>query len=314
MDIVHLFYPVDAGMKEIPDTGQVLAIGDFDGVHLGHRSVLAEAARIAADKRLPLAVMTFNPHPREVLGMEGYARYLAPIHDRMRLFEELGVDLAYVTAFDRAFARVSPEHFIDRMLVPLRIDTVVVGFDFTFGHRGSGTTDTLARLCEGRIGVSVVPPFYLDGQKVSSTLIRDALAAGEMDKVMRYLGRPYRISGWVVQGDQRGRSIGFPTANLDLTAPYVIPANGVYAVRVSVDGVRREGVMNIGYKPTFQRESVEPTLEVHLLDFSGDLYGRTMKVDLIGYLRPERRFASVEELTAQIRRDIDAARHLLSSV
>lgn len=314
MNIVHLFYPVDGSMKDIPDTGQVLAIGDFDGVHLGHRSVLAEAARIAAAKRLPLAVMTFNPHPREVLGMEDYARYLAPIHDRMRLFAELGVDLAYVTAFDRAFARVSPEQFIDRMLVPLRIDTVVVGFDFTFGHQGSGTTDTLARLCEGRIDVCVVPPFYLDGQKVSSTLIRDALAAGDMDKVLRYLGRPYRISGWVVQGEQRGRRIGFPTANLDLTAPYVIPATGVYAVLVTVDGRRYEGVMNIGHKPTFRQDRAEPTLEVHLLDFSGDLYGRTLKVDLIGYLRPERRFASVEELTAQIRRDIDTARHLLSSV
>lgn len=312
MIINHLFYPLHISQQDLPKSGHVMAIGDFDGVHLGHRHVIGRAKAIASEANLPLSIMTFHPHPREVLGHSSYARYLAPIHDKMQLFSELGVDYTFVVSFDLAFAQVSPEHFVAHMLEHLHLHTVVVGFDFTFGHRGMGTVDTLRRLSDGKFDVEVVEPFHREGEKVSSTMIRDHLHHGRIDRAAEYLGRPYSIRGYIVHGDGRGRTIGFPTANMDLTAPYVIPRNGVYAVKVHVDGHTYQAVMNIGIKPTFTPEETKVSLEVHLLDYEGDLYGRTMKVEFIAFLRSEQPFESVELLVQQIHRDVDRARHLLS--
>jgi riboflavin kinase/FMN adenylyltransferase len=314
LKLIHLYYPLQLPIADLAEAERlVLAIGDFDGVHIGHRRVIGRAVEVAAAHRLPACVMTFNPHPREVLGHSGYSRYLAPIGDKLRLFESLCVDYTFVVTFDLAFARVSPEKFVEEMLVPLGVHTVVVGFDFTFGHKGKGTVETLRRLAEGRMNVEVVPPYLSEGEKVSSTLIREHLHLGELGPIRKYLGRYYAVQGKVVQGDRRGRQIGFPTANLEVTAPYVIPRNGVYAVRAYVDQVGYDGVMNIGTRPTFLPDEAQPSLEVHLLDFSGDLYGRTMRVEFVHFLRPEARFPNVDMLVEQIRRDIEEARHLLSS-
>jgi riboflavin kinase/FMN adenylyltransferase len=312
MKIVQLYYPLHASLPGMPDGPQVMAIGDFDGVHLGHRKVIGRAVEMARQEHLTAAVMTFHPHPREILGSPAYAHCLTPVHDKMNLFSELGVEVAYVVAFDHALSRVTPDMFVRHMLDPMNIRTVVVGFDFTFGRGGAGNADTLRQLCEPRIRVDVIPPHMLDGRKVSSTLIREQLAEGRVDLAARYLGEPYTLKGLVERGEGRGRTIGFPTANLHLTAPYVLPRTGVYAVRAVVGESCHNGVMNIGVKPTFGERDA-PTIEVHLFDFSGDLYGRSMQVQLIGYLRPERRFSSAGELVEQIRRDADEARHLLST-
>lgn len=313
MKIIHLFYPLQLPIHDFPMTEQVMAIGDFDGVHLGHRQVIGQAVRRAKELNLPASLMTFFPHPREVLGNSNYTRYLSPVHDKMQLFAELGVECTYIVSFDQAFARVSPEHFVLRMLAQMQLHTVVVGFDFTFGHKGQGTVDTLRTLSKDRMEVEVIEPFHRDGDKVSSTRIRELLGLGHLEQVSEYLGRHYFVHGWVIPGDGRGRTIGFPTANLELTAPYVVPRNGVYAVKVWIDEEVHNGVMNIGVKPTFTPDEVVPTLEAHVLDYEGDLYGKALKVEFIAYLRDERRFGSVEQLIEQIHKDVARARHLLSA-
>lgn len=313
--MIHLYHPLQQPIRDFPEhTKQVMAIGDFDGVHRGHRHVIGRAMEIAVREGLPSAIMTFNPHPREVLGQMKYSRYLAPIHDKMQLFASLGVDYTYIMTFDQAFAQISPEKFVEQILLAMSVQTVVVGFDFTFGHRGKGTADTLRELAAGKMGVEVVNPYHMDGEKVSSTRIREHLHLGELGPMKEYLGRYYSIRGMVVSGDRRGREIGFPTANLEVTAPYVIPRNGVYAVYATVGGEKHPAVMNIGTRPTFLKDAIHPNLEVHLLDFQGDLYGQMVMVEFVHFLRAEERFSSVELLVEQIHKDVGEARHLLSLV
>ncbi|MFC0215699.1 bifunctional riboflavin kinase/FAD synthetase [Paenibacillus chartarius] len=293
---------------------KVMAIGDFDGVHLGHREVIRRAVADAESLRAPAAVMTFDPHPREVLGIAKYAYSLTPLERKLELLEQLGVDIAYVVSFDEQLMRVTPEQFIERVLLPLGLDTAIVGFDFTFGHRGLGTPDSLAQLSKGAFAVEVIRPFEIEGSKVSSTAIREALERGDVAEAHKLLGRPYAVRGTVVHGDARGRTIGFPTANIEPEGLYVLPANGVYAIRAELDGERYDGVMNVGVKPTFASGGVPvPTLEAHLFEFNRDIYGAVLEVQLISRLRSERKFGSVQELVEQIRRDAEEAKaHLLS--
>jgi riboflavin kinase/FMN adenylyltransferase len=314
MLIHRLSYDNAAQPSEPPKQRQVLAIGDFDGVHLGHREVIRRAVADARALRVPAAVMTFDPHPREVLGHAKYTRSLTPLATRLELFAELGVDIAYVVSFDDTLMRVTPLQFVEQMLLPLGVDTVIVGFDFTFGYRGAGTPDSLAQLSMGALAVEIIRAYQVDGSKVSSTAIRDALERGDVAEAAKLLGRPYRLRGTVVHGDARGRTIGFPTANIEPDGLYVLPANGVYAIRAAIGGERYDGVMNIGVKPTFASGGVPvPSLEAHLFHFARDVYGQTLEVELVAHLRSERKFGSVQELIEQIRRDADEARaHLLS--
>jgi len=293
--------------------GQVIAIGDFDGVHLGHRSVIEHAAGLARDLNVPLSIMTFDPHPREVLGKPQYSRYITPITEKMRQLEQLGIDNVYIVEFTEDLAMVSPDRYYEHMLLPLKLRGIIVGFDFTFGHKGQGTAETLMRLAGNTIHVEIVAPYNMAGEKVSSTLIREQLHLGRLDRVLHLLGRNYRIEGQVVRGEGRGRTIGYPTANLELHDRYVIPRQGVYAVRV-VDGSRRwNGVMNIGIKPTFHLDEEQPpTLEVHLFDCDENLYDRSLLIEFVSYLRPEMRFASVDELIQQISQDAELARQILA--
>lgn len=311
-------YPITYSEQRFPPIGlpprQTLAIGDFDGVHLGHQEVIRRAVTSGGALKLPAAVMTFHPHPREVLGQTKYALSLTPLEHKLELFAQLGVELAYIVSFDEKLMRLMPEQFVRQMLLPLGLDTVVVGFDFTFGHRGQGTPDSLAQLSRGEFAVEVVRPCEIDGSKVSSTAIREALELGDVVRSAKLLGRNYSIRGEVVHGDARGRTIGFPTANLLPNGDYVFPANGVYAVRAAVDGVGTyDGVMNVGVKPTFTAGELKPTLEAHLFDFDRDIYGASVELQLVSRLRGERKFGSVQELVEQIRRDAEEARaHLLS--
>lgn len=312
MDIRRIQYPFTE-WDSVPPEGQVIAIGDFDGVHLGHREVISRAIERARLLGVPAAIMTFDPHPREVLGKAQYSKILTPIAEKMRLFAELGVDQVYIVHFTPELARVSPEDYYKNMLYPLKPRAIVVGFDFTFGHRGQGTAETLAKLAKAGESIEVIAPHNMDGEKISSTLIREQLHLGRLERVKPLLGRHYRIQGKVVKGEGRGRKIGYPTANLEPLDRYVIPRQGVYAVRVYLDGESLKGVMNIGIKPTFHEDEEQPpTLEVHILDRNEDLYGRTLEIEFAAYLRPEMKFSSVEMLIEQIAKDAQRAKQILA--
>lgn len=294
--------------------GIALAIGFFDGVHLGHAEVIRQAVAAARERGCTPAVLTFSPHPRSVLGKDGFGTVLTPLADKLSLFADLGVELALVVGFDAGFAEVTAESFVQRLLLPLGVKTAVVGFDFRFGHRGQGDAEALRRFSGGEIEARVVEPVYADGAKVSSTRIRELLAGGDCEAAGELLGRPYAISGEIIHGDARGRLLGFPTANMRPDAPYVIPRHGVYAVTVSgVNGAERiyGGVINVGVRPTFDAPGGAPRLETNLFAFDGDLYGQTLTVRFHRFLRPETKFGSFDELKAQIAKDADSARALL---
>jgi riboflavin kinase / FMN adenylyltransferase len=298
------------------ERGAVVAIGNFDGVHLGHRQVIERAGVLAKAGSAPHAVLTFEPHPRSVLHPEGPPFRLTPFRAKSRLIEALGVDLLFTLHFDQAFAQRSAEDFVERLLVEgLGARQVVVGYDFVFGHGRSGTPALLAK--EGRrlgFGVTIVDPVATPGGPVySSTRIREHLAEGRPRQAAALLGRFWEVEGRVERGDERGRTIGFPTANLRLE-DYLRPAAGVYAVRAAIEErgrvERHDGVANFGRRPTVGGTDLR--LEVHLFDFSGDLYGRHLRVELVDYLRPERKFPGLDALKAQIAEDAHRARDVLS--
>nr|WP_055108416.1 bifunctional riboflavin kinase/FAD synthetase [Paenibacillus ihumii] len=311
METMNLTYPLTKETIDYSAKPQVLAIGQFDGLHLGHVSVIESAVRLAASVNLPAAVMTFHPHPKEVMKKGDYDGYLTPPREKERILRSLGVDYVYIVEFNDAFSRVSPQNFVTGVLVPLQVHTAVVGFDFRYGYRGEGDAGMLRELSDNTLEVSTVPPFLIEGEKVSSSGIRRALAEGNVQLAARWLGRRYAIRGTVMHGEKRGRKIGFPTANLKPDEYFVLPIKGVYAVRANYEGKWLPGVMNVGVKPTFHSDKVAPSLEVHLFDFDGDLYGKTLAVELVEFIREERKFASVDELVAQIGKDADTAKRLL---
>lgn len=303
--------------------GVSLAIGFFDGVHLGHQEVIRQAVALAKQQGLVPAVMTFDPHPRVVLGQGSqYTTVLTPVEDKLALFAELGVQAAYVIHFDRPFSEVTAERFVKSLIEPIGVRTAVVGFDFKFGHRGEGSAESLREFGGGRIQVKVVSPVFCEDVKVSSTRIREKLAGGDPQASSQLIGRPYEIQGVVVHGDARGRLLGFPTANVKPEQPYVIPMNGVYAIEVRVlpkagtadSGSRHHGVLNVGVRPTFDVPGGQLKLEAHLFDFTGDLYGREIALIFHSFIRPERKFESIDQLVAQITKDAEQARALLSAL
>jgi riboflavin kinase / FMN adenylyltransferase len=308
MQIIPITYPIQNPEELVKPAKQVIAIGDFDGVHLGHQEVVKRALHTAEQLHLPASIMTFHPHPREVLGQEKYGQLLTPIGRKMEVLEKLGVCKTYVITFNRELMRLTPEQFIKEMLLPLQVESVVVGFDFTFGFQGKGNPNKLTEMSHGKFAVEVVNPYEIDGVKVSSTFIREALGTGDIDQVTKLLGRRYSLRGIVVSGDRRGRTIGFPTANLEPDEAYVIPVNGVYAIKARVKDRVYDGVMNIGVKPTFKEGELKPSLEAHLFNFSEDIYGESVTVELAAYLRQEKKFASIDELVSQIHADAEASK------
>src|SRR5512144_896715 len=295
-----------------------VAIGNFDGVHLGHREVIAEAGRIARAGGLPWAVLTLEPHPRSIFEPDAPPFRLTPFPVKQRLIESVGPGLLVVIPFDPDLGRTSPRAFVERVLVRgLGARHVVCGHDFAFGHGRKGTPELLLWLGdEFDFGFTCVQEVKdLDGEPYSSTRIRDYLRHGRPGDAARLLGRPFEIEGEVTRGDRRGHTLGFPTANLRL-GEYLRPATGVYAARARWrDGgeeITRPGVANLGVRPTFGA-GAQPLLEVHLFGFDGDLYGRTLAVQLIDYLRAEKKFDGVQHLRAQITEDCARARRIVQS-
>lgn len=289
-----------------------LAIGVFDGVHLGHQAVIGAATERAAKHGGTAAVLTFDPHPMRVLRPEQAPRSLCCIRHQIRILGRLGVSHLVTCKFDKSFAATSAEDFIAALAESCHpLGFISVGFSWRFGARGAGNIHLLMDAGQ-RLGFGVygVPPVCIDGEVVSSTAIREAVRTGDFAKSSRLLGRDYSVLGNVVQGRQLGRTIGVPTANLQVAAEQLPPA-GVYAVRALIDGVWQNGVANLGHRPTVVADETNLTLEVHLLDFDRDLYGQETEVSFIRHLRDEQKFPGLEELKAQIAKDISAARSLL---
>ena len=306
--------------KDVPDAfkGAVVALGNFDGVHRGHQALIGEARRLAAERSAPLGVVAFEPHPQEFFRPGGESFRLTPFRTKARLIAEQGTDVMYALAFDADMASKSAQEFIMDVLVDgLGVGHVVVGADFQFGKGRSGNTTVLGYMGEMEgFGVTVFAPVEAQGHgKISSTDIRKALKAGRPDEAARLLGHWWTIESHVIPGDKRGRTIGFPTINMKLEG-CVEPAYGIYAVRARVleneqTVAQYDGVASYGVRPMF--EVSQPLLETYLFDFSGDLYGRHLGVELIAYLRPEAKFDGLDALKAQITRDCDDARKALAS-
>jgi riboflavin kinase / FMN adenylyltransferase len=290
--------------------GAVVAMGNFDGVHRGHRAVIAAAIERARTLGRPAAVLTFEPHPRVFFHPSEPLFRLTDEAAKLRLLASTGLHGAIVLTFDAALAGLSAQDFVDRILVErFAIGGAVIGFNFHFGKNRAGSPDFL--IGQGRqrgFTVDLVPPFQLDGRVVSSGPIRDALAAGRLDDAAELLGYPWFVSGEVVHGDKRGRELGFPTANVKLDAACGL-RHGVYAVRVGIGDRRYGGVANFGRRPMFDTRGV--LLEVFLFDFSGDLYGRSIDVAFIAFFRDEAKFGSVDELMRAMADDAANARAAL---
>jgi riboflavin kinase/FMN adenylyltransferase len=305
--------------SEVPPLlkGGVVALGNFDGLHLGHQAVLRQTLEIARTNGVAAGVMTFEPHPRLFFNPDQEPFRLSPFRIRARLIEALELDYLYVQAFDAAFSRRPPENFIEEILVGgLGVSHIVVGYDYVFGFQRKGNVDLLNQLAE-RCGFSVTAvgeKSLPGGARYSSTNVRNLLKDGRPAEAAQLLGRYWEIEGRVQIGDQRGRTLGFPTANLPYK-DYLHPKKGVYAVRAGIDRggetVWHNGVANFGNRPTFDKKDV--LLEVHLLDVNQDLYGRHLRVALVDFIRPEQKFAGLEALKAQIAKDGAQARALLEA-
>ena len=287
------------------------AVGVFDGVHLGHQKILEGLIDESRRAEGVALVVTFDKHPSTVVAPEKVPPFIYPLQKRLEVIRALGPDVLWLIPFDEVFSLKSGAQFSEelaRSFAPLA--SVWVGADFRFGHKRSGDLNVL-RETGARFGFTVraTPAVLSDGQTVSSTRIRDAIARGDFDVASSLLGRPYTLSGKVVEGDRLGRRMGFPTANLDVTG-LAVPPNGVYAVTVQIEGQAHQAVLNLGFRPTLSPHSRELRCEVHLLDFSGNLYGCSAEVKFLGKLREEARFANAEELRLQIARDIAAAQRL----
>ncbi len=291
--------------------GAFVAIGNFDGVHRGHRAVIAAACERGRALGRPAVVLTFEPHPRAFFHPDEPLFRLTDEAAKLRLLASTGLDGAIVLTFDAALARLTAEEFVARILVErFAVIGAVIGFNFHFGKHRTGSPEFLA--AEGRkrgFAVEVVPPFEDNGRPISSGPIRDALAAGRPEEAAEYLGFPWFVSGAVQHGDKRGRELGFPTANLRLD-PGCRLRQGIYAVRVAVAGRRYDAVASFGRRPTFDNGAV--LLEVFLFDFSGDLYGQNIDVAFIGWIREEKTFASAADLIRQMQDDSRQAREALA--
>lgn len=288
-------------------------MGNFDGLHRGHQQLIGLGREIADLHQEELAVFTFYPQIQAVL--DKTFRYLLTEMQKEQLMKKLGVETIVTVPFDAQIAKTSAASFISEILVKkLQARHVVVGFNYTFGYMGAGTPALLQELApQHQLEVTVMAPYLWQGEVVSSTAIRQALKAGQIEKANQMLGYRYRLSGLVVAGNKIGRTIGFPTANLAFLEDLLLPADGVYAVQVQVNGMTKEGFLNIGVRPTVN-QNLQQTIEVNIFDFDGDLYGKELTVEFCSFLRGERRFSGLDALKQQLEQDKQKTRALLREI
>lgn len=307
--------------RDVPDAykGAVVAIGNFDGVHLGHQALIGEARRLARERGAPLGVLAFEPHPQEFFRPSPESFRLTPFRAKARLIAELEADILYALAFDAEMAAKSAQEFVMDVLVDgLGIGAILVGEDFQFGKGRAGNATVLSYMGEQEgFGVEIFKPVGAEGHaKISSTQIRDALKQGRPEEAARLLGHYWSVEARVEHGDKRGRTIGFPTANMKLV-DCLKPAFGIYAVRARIiedDKIvsTHDGAASFGIRPMFEVDT--PLLETFLFDFDGDLYGKHMAVELVAYLRPEAKLDGLDALKTQIAKDNDDARKVLRQI
>jgi riboflavin kinase/FMN adenylyltransferase len=295
-------------------TPHAVTIGNFDGLHLGHKAMLARLQDVARARGLPSCVLSFEPHPREFFAPDQAPARLSSLREKAECLRRLGIDRLHVFRFDRAFSALSAEAFIEQVLGhTLQARYVLVGDDFRYGAKRTGDFALLQKAGETfGFDAEFLPTVELAGERASSTAVRQALAAGELEHAARLLGQPYSISGRVIHGDKLGRDIGFPTANIQLKHNRP-PLMGIFAVEVcGLNGAPLPGVASLGKRPTVKSPDAVPVLEVHLFDFSADIYGRRVRVDFLHKLRDEEKYPDLDSLVAQIRRDVDNARQFLA--
>ncbi|MFJ6411989.1 bifunctional riboflavin kinase/FAD synthetase [Terribacillus saccharophilus] len=303
MQTIKLNYSETMKLDDMPAVSA--AIGFFDGIHRGHQEVIKHAINAAQENHLKSAVITFHPHPSVVLGKADTREdYLTPLHEKEAILESMGIDYLYLIGFTKELAGLSPENFIERFINGLAVRHLVSGFDFTYGTKGAGNADTLQKAAEQHtFTYEAVAKVESAEEKISSTKIRELVANGDIADAVDLLGHPLTLTGEVITGDQRGRTIGYPTANIRIAEEYFLPKVGVYAVEVLVKGKTYAGMANLGFKPTFQQDAVVPNLEVHILDFDEQIYGEDVTVSWRKFIREEVKFNGIDALVAQLDRD-----------
>ena len=298
--------------KQIPSLPSLcLTLGIFDGIHLGHQKIIRRVMEKAAQIGGTSCVVTFDPHPREILTPDAAPDLLTSTDKKIQLIERLGVDALCLIRFSREFANIEATDFVKDFLIDrLHMKVIIEGYDWRFGKDRKGDVNLLRKMsAENGFEVEQLNGVEMDGQIISSTLIRELILNGDLKRTDRYLGRSYSVTGVIVGGNRLGREMGFPTANIE---PHheAIPPNGIYAVWVDMDGDRKPGTLNIGYKPTVTEER-RRTIEVHIMDFYRDIYNEEIEITFVEKLRDEKKFPSIEALSAQIKKDVEKARSIL---
>jgi len=303
------------GLEAVKLDGSWVTIGSFDGVHLGHQSIIKRLVECAHAENLPAVVITFFPHPSKVLRGNGAPFYLTTPEERAAILASLEVDIVITLTFDKELASHTADEFVGFLAQHLSLKRLLVGHDFALGRGREGNFDVLSKLgLKYGYSIEEFVPFMIQGEVVSSSRIREFINGGNVSRASQFLGRYYDVEGKVVPGDGRGRTIGIPTANLEIWMERLLPRRGVYATLADYDGKTYLSVTNIGLRPTFENQSPLLTLETHLLGLSQDLYGSSLKLEFVEFLRSEQRFPSVQALVDQIHSDIDRAKGVLSHV
>jgi riboflavin kinase / FMN adenylyltransferase len=299
------------------DRNSVVTVGTFDGVHLAHREIIREAMQRAKVREGRSVVITFDPHPKEVLGgRDQPVSMLSTVEEKLARLDALGVNLLLLIRFTYDFSRLTARDFYQRYVIEgIGVSEVVLGYDHMFGRDRGGGIEQLVRMGrEFDFSVFAVHPVTVAGEVVSSSLVRKTLLSGEVERARLFLGYPYAVNGKVVKGDGRGRSLGYPTANIEpLSTRKIIPRNGVYLVALRLGSEAHYGMMNIGVRPTFTN-GIQETIEVHIIDFAGDIYGRGVEVRFLSRIRDEQKFGSREELVAQLHRDLRKSKEYIAAI
>lgn len=312
MKMIELTYPHALQFNELPET--VAAIGFFDGIHKGHQKVIKTATEYAKQNGMESAVITFHPHPSVVLKKDKKeVRYITPLREKRLILEQIGVDRLYVITFNKELSMLSPQEFIDHFIIGLHIKHLVAGFDYSFGHMGKGNMRMIGELTRDKFTYTTIDKVTRNDEKISSTKIRELLQLGNIAAVNLLLGRKLALYGTVVKGKQRGRDLGYPTANFHLNDDFLLPKPGIYAVKVIFQDKSYLGMASLGYNPTFTADRTDLSLEVNILDYSGDLYGEELRLEWYTFIRDEVKFANAEELIKQIENDEKVIRNYFAT-
>lgn len=299
MKIITLDYPITA---LITNEKVVLTLGFFDGVHIGHQKLIKDAKLIAKKKDLPLMVMTFDKHPKEIYKNDHKFVYLETEREKEHKMEKLGVDYLVIIKFTKEFSQLSPQDFVDQVVMKLKADTVVVGFDYTYGPKDIANVENFPKFAKDRFKIVVEPKQAIDKIKVGSTFIRKVIQRGNVELAAALLGQPYETSGIIVHGFRRGHKIGFPTANLEIEGSKVLPAEGVYATRAKINGKWHDAMTSVGYNETFKTNH-GLTIETNIFDFDEEAYGKQLTLAWYKFMRKNEKFSGIEDLSRQLDQD-----------